>query len=153
MDLGELVFLVWALFFFPILLGMAATLFAAYCGAESKAHLPIFRHLLATAFGGVIGCGCFSAVLVVAYFTVDGLAEILGSIFAASLVGALIAYHTAKYVSTKVIWYQCEKCGMKYRLGNRQECPFCAPAANEDLPKQGDKSYGSYTELSHNVRN
>ena len=116
----------------PLILCAVATLLAALQGANARRQLPTGRHWVATAVGGLIGSLTLATAIVAGLVAAKSLAIIGNStsfilvILVSAVLGMLGAYHTARWVATRLDRYRCRACRVRFRsLWPATFCPRC----------------------------
>jgi hypothetical protein len=113
----------------PLMLGAIGILLASSTGAQDVVRLPAGRHLLATAFGTLLGCLTLAGIVSVWLFVKESVEATILLLLVAALAPGVIGYQSAKQLSLTLNVYTCRSCGVRFRsrFASRQ-CEGCAEA-------------------------
>jgi hypothetical protein len=115
-----------------VLVSSLVALLAGGRGTESVAKLPWPRYLGSIASGLAAGGATLAGVTFAAVSWIPGLAAALVVLSLGCLAGAAMAHRVAKRVASRMSWYTCRVCGLRFQSRAAVErCPACAAAQDE----------------------
>jgi hypothetical protein len=125
-DLSGALVLIGTVLAVPFILGVVATLLAGLQGAVAGPELSTSRRLVGTMVGGLVGCTTLTVLSIAAYLVIRSLGQWFVAIFAASGLGLLSAYNTARVISNRMNRYRCRGCRARFHSPYPAvRCPRC----------------------------